>query len=280
MRPSVCLCLEESAGEAAAALARRFGIPRVDAPQCHPGKPGQFRRFLEARVPEAAGGPVFAFVDDGLELLDVGADGVARVRADFRGGAARYRLARGGGAGEAVCRAVGVRGGAAPPRVTDATTGLGADAFALAGAGCEVVLHERVPAVHALLGDALERGRRHAAINGDGTLAETLGRMRLLPVGDAREVAEGPYADTVYLDPMFPEAEKRARSKKGMRLLRDLAGGDADAAELLEWAMDRARRKVVVKRSRHAPHLAGREPDHVLAGKRNRFDIHIAGGGD
>ena len=279
MRPSVCLCLEEAAGADAASLARRFGIPWFEASGCHPGKPAQLRRFLEARMAWSVPGAAFAYVDDGLELLHIGADGVARVRADFRKGAARYRLARGGGAGQPVCRAVGVRGGAPPPPVTDATAGLGADAFALAGVGCEVGLHERVPEVHALLADGLARGLRHAAASGDRELEEALRRMRLYPVGDVRETLGERAADTVYLDPMFPEAAKRARSKKGMWLLRELAGEDADAAGLLEWALARARGKVVVKRSRHAPYLGERKPAHSLTGKRNRFDTYMAGDG-
>ena len=56
---------------------------------------------------------------------------------DFVGGAMAHRRKFGGGRGEAVAKAVGIKGSYLPD-VVDATAGLGRDAFVLASVGCRV----------------------------------------------------------------------------------------------------------------------------------------------
>ncbi len=62
-----------------------------------------------------------------------------------------HRRKFGGGRGEAVAKAVGIKGDYLPD-VVDATAGLGRDAFVLASVGCRVRMLERNP-VAALLDD-------------------------------------------------------------------------------------------------------------------------------
>jgi 16S rRNA (guanine1516-N2)-methyltransferase len=76
---------------------------------------------------------------------------------DFVGGAMAHRRKFGGGRGEAVAKAVGIKGSYLPD-VVDATAGLGRDAFVLASVGCRVRMLERNPVVAALLDDGLTRG--------------------------------------------------------------------------------------------------------------------------
>ncbi len=80
--------------------------------------------------------------------------------------------------------------------------------------------------------------------------------------------------DVVYLDPMFPERQKSADVKKEMRAFHRLVGADADADDLLAPALAAARYRVVVKRPRKAPDLAGRPPSHRVEGKSSRFDVY------
>ncbi|XPE40323.1 class I SAM-dependent methyltransferase [Shigella flexneri] len=61
---------------------------------------------------------------------------------DFAGGAMAHRRKFGGGRGEAVAKAVGIKGDYLPD-VVDATAGLGRDAFVLASVGCRVRMLER-----------------------------------------------------------------------------------------------------------------------------------------
>lgn len=151
--------------------------------------------------------------------------------------------------------------------VLDATAGWGADAGTLAAAGRDVTLVERHAVLAALLGDALERWRR------DGI--EAASRMRLV-VGDARTHLATAVADVVFLDPMYPEAAGGggARKAEGLHLLRLLAGADGDQEELLALARRAARQRVVVKRPRHAPPLAGRSPNGALVGRTVRYDLY------
>ncbi|WP_183061661.1 class I SAM-dependent methyltransferase, partial [Salmonella enterica] len=84
---------------------------------------------------------------------------------DFVGGAMAHRRKFGGGRGEAVAKAVGIKGDYLPD-VVDATAGLGRDAFVLASVGCRVRMLERNPVVAALLDDGLTRGYADADIGG------------------------------------------------------------------------------------------------------------------
>jgi len=169
-----------------------------------------------------------------------------------------------------VARAVGVKRGHRPT-VLDATAGLGQDAFALAAIGCRVTMIERHPVVAALLADGLARAQR------DPELAMVAARLQLI-VGDALELMHQPATprpEAVLLDPMYPHRSKQALPKKELRLFRRLVGDDLDADALLDAALALATRRVAVKRPRHAPPLAGRQPGAVILGKTTRFDLYL-----
>ncbi len=205
----------------------------------------------------------------GLQLVELGPGAPGPVRVDFVEGAAAHRRLFGGGSGQMIARAVGVQPGVRP-RVLDATAGLGRDAFVLACLGCEVTLIERQPLIAALLADGLERAAR------DAEVAPLVARMHLL-VGDAIGLMrdwEGEPPQVVHLDPMFPHRDKSALVKKEMRLFRPLVGDDLDAPALLEAALALASHRVVVKRPRKAPCIAGPKPGYSLDGKSSRYDIH------
>ncbi len=215
--------------------------------------------------------PYLLFGDDqGLGLQATGKGAPGPVRAEFATGKAGYRLEHGGGSGQLVAKAVGLQKTRQPLDILDATAGLGQDAFVLAGLGCRVTLLERSAVVHALLADGLARACLNAAI------APVVARMSLSHADSARwlEQAEGPVADVIYLDPIFPHRDKSALVKKEMRLFRDLVGADEDAGGLLAAALAKARYRVVVKRPRKAPALAGPEPAARVEGKTSRYDIY------
>lgn len=163
--------------------------------------------------------------------------------------------------------------------ILDATAGLGHDAFLLAAIGYRVLAVERSPVLFALLADGLARAAVDPRLN-----ALLQGRMQARP-GDARELlASGPFdIDAIYLDPMFPEKRKKsALAPKAIRWVRELAGDDLDASELLALALGSAPR-VVVKRHHHAAPLpvasgafAGRAPTRSARGKMVRYDVYLA----
>lgn len=211
---------------------------------------------------------VLELAGDGLALRSTAPGAPGAVRVDF--GQLGYRRRHGSIRGEAIARAVGLKGGQ-ELRVVDATAGFGTDAMMLASLGAQLRLIERSPVVAALLADGLARAA------GDPGLAAATARVRLLRA-DAMEVlpellAAEP-ADVIYLDPMYPEAGTKGQVKKEMQILRLLLGPPAEPAQLLELARGLARR-VVVKRPVRAPRLAGPAPSHSLEGRSTRFDVYL-----
>ncbi len=192
---------------------------------------------------------------------------------DFVAGRSAHRRRFGGGRGQLIARACGL-GKGITPSVVDATAGLGRDAFVLASLGAEVLMVERVAAIHALLEDGLTRALadpvtheiavRMSLVHGDGTH-----QLAALVAGS------GVAPQVVHLDPMFPHRDKSALVKKEMRLFRDLAGDDGDAPRLLEAALEVATHRVVVKRPRKAPPIVGPAPRHVIEGKTSRYDLYV-----
>ncbi|MCP5141079.1 MAG: class I SAM-dependent methyltransferase [Gammaproteobacteria bacterium] len=231
----------------AEALAARFGLTLIDAP----------------------GDDEFLLVlgETRLELRQSGEDAPGPVFVDFVAGKAAHRRRFGGGRGQPLARAAGLKGGA-NPGVIDATAGLGRDAFVLATLGCEMTLIERQPAVAALLADGLARAAA------DAEVGPIVARMRLVHGDAAALLRTLPVADVVYLDPMYPAREKSAAVKKEMRAFHGLVGRDEDAVELLDVARAVARKRVVVKRPRGAEFVGGRKPSASVESKNTRYDLY------
>lgn len=229
---------------------------------------------------ERLGLPIVAATDTTVEIcLQVGREHLAlrdmtdvqqgAVVVDFVGGALAHRRVYGGGRGQLIAKAIGLKK-LKHPSVIDATAGLGRDAFVLATLGCHVRLIERSPIVAALVEDGLARASSDPSFDKID--------MRLT-VGNAIEILKSlspaDYPEVVYLDPMFPERTKSALVKKEMRLLKKIVGDDPDADQLLHAAIAVAKKRVVVKRPKGAPALGGLKPDLVYHGKSNRFDVYL-----
>jgi 16S rRNA (guanine1516-N2)-methyltransferase len=239
--------------EPAAILARELNLPLIDSPSA------DYDLLL-------------AWTGRRLELRDNRDPRIGPVVADFVSLSRQRRLT----ARDPLVRAVGKQA----RFVVDATLGLGTDAFLLARYGYEVLGIERQPVVAALVQDALARAGAPPNLRvqiGEGANGASLHRApRLHPVGDARAILPtlDPAPDVVYLDPMFPPKRRRSAAVgKEMRLLRWLAGEDADAHELFEVARRVARQRVVVKRPDHAAPLAPK-PTVSYGGKLVRYDVY------
>lgn len=172
--------------------------------------------------------------------------------------------------------------------VLDPMAGWGIDGLLLAAGGARVAMIERDPLLALLLQDLLRRlrsvtpesdesrssvvtvpgvrGRWHAARAdcGDGYEALTVN-----VIGNARY-------DIVYLDPMFPERDKRALPNKRMQAAASLLADDQvhlvmDAGAWVAAARERARRRVVLKRRVRDP--VEFEPDWQIRGRSVRYDV-------
>lgn len=214
-----------------------------------------------------------------LQLCATGRKAPGPIAVDFVSGAAAHRRKYGGGKGQQIAKAVGVRSGFYP-RVVDATAGLGRDAFVLASLGCEVRMLERNPLVHALLADGVRRLQE--AAERDIELAPIAQRLVLEPrIESAVEWLEAQPAESIpviYLDPMFPSREKSARVKKDMVAFHEIVGADEDADALLAPAYAACYYRTVVKRPRLAPDLADAKPNLRFEGKSGRFDLYTRHG--
>lgn len=191
---------------------------------------------------------------------------------DFLSKASQYRRYRGGGRKQLIARAVGLKGKDCPS-VLDCTAGLGEDAFVLACLGCNVTMIERSPIIAALLEDGIQRAKQDPSCHDLQLQLIIEDAMVYLGV-----LAATNYPDVIYLDPMFPSRKKSALVKKEMRMLRKMVGDDQDAPSLLAIALQRAKKRVVVKRPRLAPSLSERQPHVVLKGQSSRFDIYLPAG--
>lgn len=159
-------------------------------------------------------------------------------------------------------RAIGLHRRATPPRVLDATAGLGRDCLLLARLGCEVTACEQNAALAALLFDVAERsGLAHQITVHCG---DAIALMAAISPADR--------PDIVYLDPMF-EFSSQSQVKKEMQVCRLLAE-DGDTSLLLHAAFAVANDRVVVKRHPHLQPL--RElPSFTVNGERVRFDVYL-----
>jgi 16S rRNA (guanine1516-N2)-methyltransferase len=214
---------------------------------------------------------VLSFTQGRLELQQLGNDAPGAVYVDFEGGKLAHRRKHGGGKGQPLAKAVGLKK-SKTPFVLDATAGLGRDAYVLACLGCKVKLIEQSRVIAALLRDALNR-----AIHSP-ELAPIIEHMSLV-VGDAihlmADLSDKDKPDVVYLDPMYPKRDKSALVKKEMQILQTLIGDSGDSEKLLSAALGCARQRVVVKRPASAPPLEGPTPTMTIHSKNTRYDVYL-----
>jgi 16S rRNA (guanine1516-N2)-methyltransferase len=203
-----------------------------------------------------------------LELLKLDEPKLGGIKVDFIEGATAHRRKFGGGRGQDIAKAIGLKHGFTP-HILDATAGLGRDAFVLASLGCQMTLMERMPAVAALLDDGLERAKLNSEVG------EIANRMNLVHASSIENMNLAQQVDVVFLDPMYPHREKSAAIKKEMRVFQSLVGEDLDADGLLAPALALAKYRVVVKRPSYAPPLDNKKPSTSIKMKKNRFDVYV-----
>jgi len=209
---------------------------------------------------------------NGLALCQAGRHTPGPVCVDFVGGAMGHRQRFGGGRGQALARAVGMKPGFSPD-IWDATAGLGRDGFVLASLGSRVTLCERSATLAALLHDGLRRAADDSTIG-----AWVRDRLNLVNADSCqclRSLAETQRPHVVYIDPMYPAGKDHVQVKKDMHALQQLVGPDLDSAELLDIALQVAVRRVVVKRPKRAGWLHDKKADTSIESKKTRYDIYV-----
>lgn len=234
------------------ALAERLCLPVIDAPV------PPYSYLLTVRQSK-------------LELLTRKSPEVSPLSVDFLSGPVYYRFLRNRTINQPLARAVGIKRGHRPA-VLDGTAGFGEDGFVLASLGCPVTMIERSPIIWALLADGVERAQA------DKSVAAVFNEHVTLRQADTIDylASTTEVFDTIFLDPMYPSAPGSALNKQRMRTLRDLVGSDSDTSQLLSTALDKAGKRVTVKRPLRAAALDRREPTFSIGSKRSRYDVYLA----
>ena len=206
-----------------------------------------------------------------VELRDM--QNHSAIYVDFISGTLAHRQQYGGGRGQAIAKAIGLKQGVEPPDVIDATAGLGKDSFVMACLGCSVTLLERSPVVSHLVKDAIQRAASDtdflSFIKRGFKLINTQANNYLTAL------SEKDAPDVIYLDPMYPERKKTALVKKNMQILQKLLGHDDDTTDLIEAALKCAKKRVVVKRPKGAEIIGDKKPTMSIESKKTRYDVYV-----
>ena len=250
--PSTCIvCSNKSGIEQAKALATHLGIALFNE------RNSNFDLQL-------------CFDNDHVEMFDTALN--TAIHVDFVEGALAHRQQFGGGRGQAIAKAVGLKQGNTPS-VLDITAGLARDAYILACLGCKVTLIEQSPVLYSLIEDGIRRGLAEPAS------ADALKNFMNLVNADSIQYMEHmdrkTRPDVIYIDPMYPERKKSALVKKDMQILQHLLGKDENAAALFDTALECAGKRVVVKRPIHAEILGDIKPSTSISSKKTRYDVYV-----
>ena len=210
------------------------------------------------------------FGDERIELYDQQLN--TSIYVDFVSGALAHRQQFGGGRGQAIAKAIGLKQGK-NPAVLDVTAGLARDAYILATLGCRMTLVEQSPILCALIEDGIKRGRENeqsAQVLNDGFDLHNQNAIEFMS-----KLSDTQRPDVIYIDPMYPERKKSALVKKDMQILQHLLGKTENDEALLKAALKCAKKRVVVKRPTQAEPVGKLLPGSSVNSKKTRYDIYL-----
>lgn len=216
------------------------------------------------------------YTNNFTELCDIEKN--ISIHIDFISGNLAHRQKYGGGRGQSIAKAIGLKQGTPPPSVLDATAGLAKDAYILACLGCSMTLIERSAIIFELIKDAIQRAgedEHFKTILKKGFKVINKSSIEYLSVIAEKRGEDNIYPDVIYLDPMYPDKKKSASVKKNMQILQKLLGKDEDTQELLNAALKVAKKRVVVKRPKGAENLTALKPTYTVESKKTRYDVYI-----
>ena len=203
---------------------------------------------------------------------------------DFFSKKMRYRMQHINKAQEPLLRALGWKS-TEQKHVFDMTAGLGRDACLLFFAGFNVTMFERNPVLQILLKNALSEIPANEftqcfklAPQDSISYLTNIVEKNLASNVQNDQADKTPFADAIYIDPMYPERKKSALVKKELRIIRNLVGADFDSEQLLETAIKSGVARVVVKRPKGSEYVADLAPSHSVESPNTRFDVYLKSG--
>jgi len=231
------------------------------------------QQSLNIATPKSTATPfILYYKQDYVELIDQHNN--TSIHVDFVSGALAHRRKYGGGKGQAIAKAIGIKNYKLPLSVLDVTAGLAKDAFVLACLGCNVTMIERHPIVAELVNNGLKYAGNTEEFQ--DILDQGFKLIQTDAIHYLTTLASKP--DIIYMDPMYPERKKSASVKKNMQMLQKLIGHsedkNSDEAQLFNLALSKAKKRVVVKRPKGAPTLTAKAPTMSIESKITRYDVY------
>ncbi len=170
---------------------------------------------------------------------------------------------------EPLAKALGLRGDRLF-NVWDFTCGTGKDSLLILSFGAKISAFERNSAISLLIRDALRVAKSDSALD---AVLESRFDFYSADVIDKQTVLPEKLPSVIYIDPMYPEKKKSAKSRKEMEFFKEIIGFDNDEKDLFKRASELVKR-VVVKRPLHGGYICGK-PGISFKGKSTRYDVYI-----
>jgi 16S rRNA (guanine1516-N2)-methyltransferase len=159
------------------------------------------------------------------------------------------------------------------PFIIDATAGLGTDSFLLYFLGAKVFGLERNPFLFYLLEKGLQK---YFKLNENQDYLKFINSDSINFFKKALETKVIEKPDVVYLDPMYPLENKKAKPKKELEVLRKIIGKDNDSHLLFKDLLNYKNLKIVVKRPKNSPFISDLiKPSYKIESKLVRYDVYL-----
>lgn len=198
-----------------------------------------------------------------------------------------------GGHADILSRAIGLKDHKKklnrPMHILDITAGLCRDAFHFHCLGCEVTAVEQNDLIFEVVNHQLKRLNEQEAseqkLLGQETSSHKISLVHQSAQSYLQALKDAQKPDVIYYDPMFPDMKKTAKAGKESQLLQLLAHTSSaqEEFELLQLALGKAKKRVVVKRPLQASRLDELAQQKSVAmrapiefkGKAIRYDVYI-----
>lgn len=205
------------------------------------------------------------FRDDGiLKLKDLARPKYKPIYVDFSQYFQHWERQKGSLRKALLAKAIGYKGDSL--NVLDVTLGMAKDAFFFCLLGCKVTGAERSEIIFSLVRDALERAKKN-----DKRVYAVVENLEIYN-SEAQAITRDKF-DVIYIDPMYPDTKSSAAPQASMQILRDLLLPENDIENIVDFALEKANSRVVIKRPPRAPKIE-RPLIHSYSGSAVRYDAY------
>ncbi len=161
-------------------------------------------------------------------------------------------------------------------RILDLTGGWGIDSLILAYHGRNVTMLEHNELVYHVASYSLNYAR---SIQHTRAAAECIEIIHINSLDFLLALKDSKIYDCIYLDPLFPDHKSSAKPAGEMQILQHLTQNQ-DIDQCFELALEKAGKRVVVKRPAKSRPISDLSADLVYREKTIRFDVYLTNRGN